>query len=686
MTEYTIMDVIKAVCGKRNPAASPYAPAIAKAYKLVEPVYMSELDYHRDTVHKKAKDTNPEVNYLQHRLYVAHLIATNMHGTYEDVINSLLAPAFASGKLSQVSISDTLGPSRCEAIKNLTSVLANVQLSRTDATARDARDNTIDNAIFESIISEHYLRLCRNMNRRCAPMAFLISNAYQMAYDAHKGVCRASGEPYIMHPLCVAHILAEMGVESEIVAAALLHDVVEDSDYTLADISGATNPRVAAYVNAVTSVDREYFDALNSDDNADSIAAKDKESRDFDTVQKLAREAASDDSMIFALYIKAADRMHNLMTLGSMKPELQVKKVTDTRDKYLPLFKACGINYFVEALENLCYMITNPTAYDSISERYESLLEENEHELDRTFTMVKKIADKHIHKTMAQVFTTAGYCCEVKQRTYSPHELCGMVRSLFDNTNRKIDELISKKNITLMDIEIIVDGDTADCTLGKYVSGFVKTSSEAFASTQRVIVDYHYDSFSRFTLVVEDQYHNNVRIVVMMRDDYVTYRNGSLRGASEVPNPTSVLGGDYIVVSMRNRASMKLPCGATVLDFAFAIHEEVGFTAKNARVNGIEVGLYTILNDGDHVVVNADTRREDSITCEFIPHVRIDWLNHVKTDVARRKITLWLEELYEGNNPRTTTNAQPIITNMTVDQILAKNIEALTGGSADCNN
>jgi len=171
-----------------------------------------------------------------------------------------------------------------------------------------------------------------------------------------------------------------------------------------------------------------------------------------------------------------------------------------------------------------------------------------------------------------------------------------------------------------------------------------------------------------------------------MRDDYVTYRNGSLRGASEVPNPTSVLGGDYIVVSMRNRASMKLPCGATVLDFAFAIHEEVGFTAKNARVNGIEVGLYTILNDGDHVVVNADTRREDSITCEFIPHVRIDWLNHVKTDVARRKITLWLEELYEGNNPRTTTNAQPIITNMTVDQILAKNIEALTGGSADCNN
>ena len=146
----------------------------------------------------------------------------------------------------------------------------------------------------------------------------------------------------------------------------------------------------------------------------------------------------------------------------------------------------------------------------------------------------------------------------------------------------------------------------------------------------------------------------------MMRNDYNISRFGRNQGLNNGDDifEDDIAIEDKITVYLRNGDSKILPKGSRVIDLAFSIHEEIGLTAKSAIINGNPVNVYTVLHDQNKVIIEADTKRENGVQIEFIPHVRIDWLMYAQTPYAKKKILKYLEHKYEGDNPRFESDAK----------------------------
>jgi len=156
-----------------------------------------------------------------------------------------------------------------------------------------------------------------------------------------------------------------------------------------------------------------------------------------------------------------------------------------------------------------------------------------------------------------------------------------------------------------------------------------------------------------------------------MRDEYDTQKRGVC--ATDVVEDLEEDPGtrvEKINVQLRNGKIIPMPKGSTVIDVAFAIHEEIGYTVKSATINGHRVTIYNTLLDGDKIVIEADTCREDGVTQKFVPHVRISWLNFVVTKRAKKKIIEFLSDKYEGDDPKNESKAQTSVVETIADRIL----------------
>ncbi|HQX63981.1 MAG TPA: HD domain-containing protein, partial [Thermomicrobiales bacterium] len=175
----------------------------------------------------------------------------------------------------------------------------------------------------------------------------LVERAYHFAESAHNGVARKSGEPYIVHPLAVAMILAEMQLDPETLAAALMHDVVEDTDYQIGDIEREFGPRVAALVEGVTKLSQIPWSGESDDDRATRESARQAES-----LRKMFLAMADDVRVVL---IKLADRLHNMRTLDHLKPASQQRIAQQTMEIYAPLANRLGIWQIKSELEDLSF-------------------------------------------------------------------------------------------------------------------------------------------------------------------------------------------------------------------------------------------------------------------------------------------------------------------------------------------
>lgn len=594
------------------------------------------------------KESSAEGFY--HRVQKAALMCSKMEPDVEDVVAMLLYKDNLNNKAGLKAFETIFRDNRAKRYFDWTvEATRKAPLSENKST-----DESIEYYITMRVCDKMYESMMRVMNKKGIPDAVCISKAYELAYDAHyNSPVRQSGEPYLVHPICVARILANEGVESAIVAAALLHDVAEDTfeNSTVAKkaIKEKCGARVAQLVEAVTSVDRELEESQIIEDHQ-----TDKAERDELTVKKLAAMVSSDPFMVFALYIKAADRIHNLQTIDIMSSEKKHKKIDETVSAYLPLFKMYNLNYFVAIIEDLLWRTSGPERYEAIKASYLDMVEKNTDFIEEMERTLKNHLGEEFNRECRNMLDIQGYDVEVSRRLYLPNEVYNFVKNAIGQTVVDAKQ-VDKKVVPVCDINILLDSRDKSGAVDSFVTMFVKMFSKYFNETGRTIIDFSTDKYNRFIIMVEDGYRNKFRCCISMIDDYLSYKfgSGSAVYVNESIDESDENAPETINVALRNGKIVVLPRGATVLDVAFAIHEEVGLAAHYALINDQKASIYSIVQDGDKVVVVSDTYRENGVTKMCDRHARISWLDSVVTKKARKRLIKYLSDKYgEGDNPR----------------------------------
>ena len=610
-------------------------------------------------------DNNPDLNEnALKQLERVFVMCKYMDPEAEDVISMLLFRDNLINKASMHTFMQYFSEKRYERYHNqMTEACRNAAQSN-PKDEKWSHEDCIGYHIMMRVSDKMFHRLMKVINKNRAPNAIVISDAYGLAKKAHDWVTRNSGEPYIVHTIKVAGILAQLGVESPVIAAALLHDVVEDTDYTLDDIAKVCGVKISQYVDAVTSVHREYAES-----HRPTEYQCDKAELDERSFQKLVRTVASNREMIFALYIKAADRIHNLSTIDSMSSIKIHNKNDETQLDYLPLFKVFKLNYFVQQIENLMWRATDIERYTKMQAKYDDMISRNRVFLDE-FKMILRTHTESEVNSYAQLLGSAGYDVEIHERQLLPYEVYNHIKEAGGDINN-LSKRIDKRFVPVCDIDIIPDPMDAGATLDTFVAGFVKMFESKIAMTGRTIIDFCGKSENAFVFEVEDHYRNVFRCRIMMREDYDVQKQGVC--VSDVAEDLEEESGskvEKINVRLRNGNIIPMPKGSTVIDVAFAIHEEIGYTVRSATINGHRVTIYNTLLDGDKIVIEADTCREDGVTQRFVPHVRISWLNSVVTKRAKKKIIEFLSDKYEGDDPKNESKAQTAVVETIADKIL----------------
>ncbi len=450
----------------------------------------------------------------------------------------------------------------------------------------------------------------------------LIHRGYLVAVRAHEGQFRKTGEPYITHPLAVAAMLAEYGLDADTVAAALLHDTVEDTGMTLEEVERDFGKTVASLIDGVTKLDRvRYFT---------------KEDQQAATIRKMVIAMARD---VRVLLIKLADRLHNIRTIYPLSPEKQQRIAAETIEVYAPLAHRLGVQEIKHEMEDRCFAILHPRRYAEIVE----LMRTRAPERDAFLGGV--IAD------MEQMLADAGIAAEVTGR---PKHIYSIYRKMVDGA-RTFDEIHD-----LLGIRVITK-EVADCYAalgvahtrwppvhGRFKDYIAMPKFNLYQSLHTTVLgpDGRPLEVQIRTEEMHDRAEQGIAAHWRYKEGGTTAEDlvmsGDLaEGADEYETPAEFLAGlkldlydDEVFALTPNGHVKALPRGATPVDFAYAVHTEVGHRCTGARVNGRLVPLSTKLESGD--IVEVITSKADNPSR--------DWLSFVRTSRAAAKIRHWFTQ------------------------------------------
>ncbi|NWF29210.1 bifunctional (p)ppGpp synthetase/guanosine-3',5'-bis(diphosphate) 3'-pyrophosphohydrolase [Streptomyces sp. PKU-EA00015] len=472
-----------------------------------------------------------------------------------------------------------------------------------------------------------------------------LHKAYVLAESSHRGQFRKSGEPYITHPLAVTLILAELGAETTTLTASLLHDTVEDTEVTLEQVKAEFGAEVAYLVDGVTKLEKVDYGAA----------------AEPETFRKMLVATGND---VRVMSIKLADRLHNMRTLGVMRPEKQARIAKVTRDVLIPLAERLGVQALKTELEDLVFAILHPEEY----ERTRALIAENA-------TACNALAA--IAEDFRTVLRDAGITAEVLIRPrhfVSVHRVC-----------LKRSELRSTDFGRLL----VLVADDADCyaVLGELHTCFTPVISEfkdfiaapkfnLYQSLHTAVAGS--DGAVAEVLIRTHQMHRVAEAgVVALGNPYVPtesvepldgeradptrpgWLSRLLEWQQSTPDPDTFwtsLRADLaqdkeITVFRADGRALGLPAGATCVDAAYAQYGEEAHACIGARVNGRLATLSTQLNDGDtvHVLLAQDASSGPSP----------DWLDHARTPAARIAISSWLQSHPEGASAQEAAPRHP---------------------------
>lgn len=456
----------------------------------------------------------------------------------------------------------------------------------------------------------------------------IITKAFNFARQAHKGVRRLSGEPYIMHPIAVAQIACEeMGLGSTSICAALLHDVVEDTDYSVEDIENIFGSKIAMIVDGLTKISGGIFG--------------DKASAQAENFKKLLLTMSDD---IRVILIKICDRLHNMRTLASQAPNKQYKIAGETMYIYAPLANRLGLNKIKTELEDLSFKYEHPEEYKDITNKL-SMSEEQRQKLFKDFTTPIRAA-----------LDSLGIQYEIKARVKSPYSIWNKMQ----NKHVSFDEIYD-----ILAVRIIFTPKERANEINECFNIYVAIS-RIYKSHPDRLRDWlnHPKANGYQALHVTLMSKKGKWIEVQIRSDRMDeiaeqgfaahwkYKDGNdgheddgelndwlstIKEILDDPQPDAMdfldaiklnLFASEIFVFTPKGEVKTMPANCTVLDFAFQIHTFLGSHCIGAKVNHKLVPLSHKLNSGDQVEVLTSKSQ----------HVQPDWINFVSTAKAKAKI------------------------------------------------
>jgi guanosine-3',5'-bis(diphosphate) 3'-pyrophosphohydrolase len=476
----------------------------------------------------------------------------------------------------------------------------------------------------------------------------LVNEAYSFAQSAHQGQTRLSGEPFLEHPVSTALFLAELHLDAPTLAAALLHDVMEDCDVKYADLRKKFGDEVSQLVDGVTKLSR--MDLIT----AENGVSRGYEHGQAESLRKMLVAMAQD---IRVVLIKLADRLHNMRTLKAHSPEKRIAIARETLEIYAPLAHRLGIGDIKWQLEDMSFRYLEPVEYRRVSRLLSTKREERERYIDQVCQVLKDELD------------VAGIKAEVTGRAKHIYSIYQKMEK-YAQQGKEFGQIYD-----LFALRILVD-EVQDCyrALGT-IHGLWHPIPGEFDDYIANAKENMYQSLHTSVM-----YRPNIPLEIQIRTydmhqvseygvaAHWSYKEGGARdlhfeqkmswlrqlldwqrevtGAEEfLESVKTDLFQDQVFVYTPKGEVKELPSGSTPIDFAYRIHTDLGHRCIGGKVNGRLVPLYTHLKNGDTVEV---------ITSKVARGPSLDWLNpnlgHVNTANAREKIRQWFRKQKRGAN------------------------------------
>ena len=450
----------------------------------------------------------------------------------------------------------------------------------------------------------------------------IVEKAYKYAEFLHEGQLRKSGEPYIIHPLNVAYILAELSADSDTICAGLLHDTLEDTNTSKEEITNLFNSDIANLVDGVTNISKMNFTS--------------KEQRVNANTRKIVTSIMEDIRIII---IKLADRLHNMRTLEYQTKEKQIEKSLETLKIYVPLAYNIGAYRIRNELEDISLSYLRPDEYKKIDELRSNLEIESKDCLNEMVCKINELLNnKNIpNEIKIRIKNVYGIYRKIKDgnKIEDIHDLLilkvlvdsiddcylslGSIHSEYNPINDKFKDYIYNPKTNMYKSihttvfapdDRLVQMQIRTFDMDKVASYGITTywnikKGQAKYDMQEDIKD----KFQFFTSIAQ------LNKIFVNDEDFITHLTGELFGKN-------------IYVYTSKGKPIELPVGSTPIDFAYKIDDNLGNTAIDARVNNESVGVFYELKNGDRVVIVSDTSSRP----------KESWLDYVKTSKARSKI------------------------------------------------
>lgn len=467
----------------------------------------------------------------------------------------------------------------------------------------------------------------------------LVEKAYRLASDAHKEQKRKSGEPYIIHPLCVAIILADLELDKETIVAGILHDVVEDTVFTLEEVERDFGAEVALLVDGVTKLTQLSW-------------SMDKVEIQAENLRKMFLAMAKD---IRVILIKLADRLHNMRTLQYMRPEKQKEKARETMDIYAPIAHRLGISKIKVELDDLSLKYLQPEVYYELAEKIslrqdareafvQQIVDEvSEHmkesnidakvdgRVKHFFSIYKKMVNQD--KTLDQIYDLFAVRIIVES-VKDCYAALGVIHELYKPIPGRFKDYIAMPKANMyQSLHTTLIGSN-----GQPFEIQIRTYEMHRTAEYGIAAHWKYKESGSGTVAAGDEEAKLswLRQILEWQRDMSDNKEFLSLIKSDLD-----LFSDSVYCFTPTGDVKNLPSGSTPIDFAYAIHSAVGNKMVGARVNGKLVTIDYVIQNGDRIEV---------ITSQNSKGPSRDWLNLVKSTQARNKINQWFKnELKEDN-------------------------------------